>query len=107
MSLTDLYNMQIHYFELFKILQNNIIQNFKFKDVFAITFDSLIVYDRATVINSFNHTNYMIIIIDVDECHEGISKCSDICTNTERSYTCSCPTGFRLANDNYSCTGLS
>jgi len=35
-------------------------------------------------------------ISDKDECI-GLNNCSQLCTNTEGSYTCSCNIGFQLA----------
>ena len=43
--------------------------------------------------------------VDIDECAEGISGCSQTCSNTVGSYICSCRTGYRLASDNHGCIG--
>ncbi|XP_077180168.1 nidogen-2 isoform X2 [Paroedura picta] len=42
---------------------------------------------------------------DVNECAEGISRCSreSVCVNTVGSYRCECPSGFQLAADRASC----
>jgi hypothetical protein len=45
------------------------------------------------------------ISVDIDECTEGTSGCSHICSNTEGSYICSCQSGYRLDNDNHGCRG--
>ena len=43
---------------------------------------------------------------DVDECSEGTSGCSQLCTNTIGSYTCTCDNGYQLTNDNHTCTDI-
>ncbi|XP_076436572.1 epidermal growth factor-like protein 8 [Babylonia areolata] len=40
---------------------------------------------------------------DVDEC-EGQNKCQQVCQNLPGSYECSCQDGFKIAEDNTSCT---
>ena len=42
---------------------------------------------------------------DVDECSNGAHVCSHNCHNTEGSYTCSCPSGYNLLEDNITCLG--
>lgn len=42
--------------------------------------------------------------IDIDECSETSSSCSQVCINTEGSFICECHTGFELGNDNWTCT---
>lgn len=43
---------------------------------------------------------------DINECAEGIAKCSQICTNSIGSHTCSCRTGYDLNSDGYSCVDI-
>ena len=43
---------------------------------------------------------------DIDECSEGTSGCSQLCTNTIGSYTCTCDNGYQLTNDNHTCTDI-
>ena len=43
---------------------------------------------------------------DIDECSMGTSGCQQLCFNTNGSYYCQCNTGYRLMNDNTSCTGM-
>lgn len=51
-------------------------------------------------------SDYLIcIIIDINECIEGFSTCSQICTNTNGSYTCNCMNGYTLNSDDHLCTG--
>ena len=42
---------------------------------------------------------------DIDECSEGISGCTQLCTNTIGSYRCSCQYGYQLGIDNHTCLG--
>nr|XP_039264177.1 uncharacterized protein LOC120339992 [Styela clava] len=44
-----------------------------------------------------------IICDDVNECDNLNGGCSYTCTNTEKSYFCSCPSGFQLDSDMKSC----
>lgn len=41
---------------------------------------------------------------DINECAEGLSSCSQVCTNTVGSYTCSCHPGYTLDADSSTCT---
>ena len=45
-------------------------------------------------------------LLDIDECSKGISGCSQLCTNTIGSYTCTCDNGYQLTNDNHTCTDI-
>ncbi|XP_070175147.1 uncharacterized protein [Littorina saxatilis] len=40
---------------------------------------------------------------DIDECAASPKPCSDNCTNTVGSFSCSCPTGKKLDNDKLTC----
>ena len=42
---------------------------------------------------------------DRDECALGINGCSQICTNTNGSYTCSCYLGYQISSNNRTCVG--
>ena len=44
---------------------------------------------------------------DVNECEEETHLCSDICENIIGSYTCDCPIGFMLGQDNRLCKGIT
>lgn len=44
------------------------------------------------------------LISDIDECTEGLSSCSQVCTNTTGSYTCSCHPGYTLNADSSTCS---
>jgi fibulin 1/2 len=41
---------------------------------------------------------------DIDECAQSLHNCAHVCTNTPGSYTCSCNSGFTLADDGRTCT---
>ena len=47
-----------------------------------------------------------ILLIDIDECYNGIHKCSSDaeCFNTPGSYTCECSVGY--TGNGYNCTGM-
>ena len=47
----------------------------------------------------------MIQPTDIDECSEGISGCSQLCSNTIGSYSCLCHIGYQLDSDNHTCLG--
>ena len=45
---------------------------------------------------------------DLDECVSSeFNDCSDICINTNGSYSCDCSEGFSLNIDGKTCTGIS
>uniref|UniRef100_A0A1X7T6A2 Uncharacterized protein n=1 Tax=Amphimedon queenslandica TaxID=400682 RepID=A0A1X7T6A2_AMPQE len=43
---------------------------------------------------------------DINECQQGTSGCSHICTNTVGSYKCSCYSGYQLSNDSHTCIDI-
>ena len=46
-------------------------------------------------------------VVDIDECSEGISGCSQNCENTVGSFTCSCRNGYRNSEqDQRICIGM-
>ena len=52
------------------------------------------------------HANFVqYFAIDIDECTEGLSKCHQICKNTNGSYQCDCDGGYKLRGDNFTCIG--
>lgn len=42
---------------------------------------------------------------DIDECANNNGQCSNICTNTNGSYICSCKPGYLLGADMLTCNG--
>ena len=45
------------------------------------------------------------IFIDINECVEGTSGCTQNCTNTVGSFQCSCKNGYMLLEDKRTCNG--
>ena len=43
---------------------------------------------------------------DIDECNNGTHNCSQICTNTNGSFTCACKNGYQLDTDEVTCNGM-
>ena len=43
--------------------------------------------------------------LDIDECAEDSSGCTQICNNTPGSYYCTCFIGFSLDDDKHTCNG--
>ena len=44
--------------------------------------------------------------LDIDECSSGDNRCTEgPCTNTEGSYQCDCPEGYRVGADRITCEG--
>lgn len=41
--------------------------------------------------------------LDLDECAQGTSQCSQLCLNTPGSFTCACQPGFQLDFDGRGC----
>ena len=42
---------------------------------------------------------------DINECTKDIHNCTSGCNNTEGSYYCTCPGGYQLGDDSYTCFG--
>ena len=45
----------------------------------------------------------IISLLDINECAFGSSQCSQLCINTQGSFTCGCQPGFRLDFDGRGC----
>ena len=45
----------------------------------------------------------IISLLDINECAFGPRQCSQLCINTQGSFTCGCQDGFRLDTDGRSC----
>ena len=53
-------------------------------------------------------TYYVVVdVLDINECLEDTDGCSQLCSNTDGSYTCSCNSGYRLNVDGRSCNGTT
>ena len=50
-------------------------------------------------------TDQLYTYLDKDECLVGNGGCSHVCTNTDGSYSCGCPHGWRLGLDGRTCEG--
>lgn len=48
----------------------------------------------------------MTFYADINECLENNGGCSQICSNTNGSFECSCEDGLYLASDGETCLGL-
>ena len=46
-----------------------------------------------------------LILAEIDECAENSSGCSHGCTNTNGSYICTCPVGYKLMRNQHTCMG--
>ena len=44
-------------------------------------------------------------LTDVNECEDENGGCEAQCINTEGSYECRCPSGFRLGENRHECEG--
>ena len=47
------------------------------------------------------------LLVLVNECETDNGGCEHACVDTEESYYCECPTGYRVADDDHSCVGKS
>ena len=45
------------------------------------------------------------VLIDIDECALNLHNCNYACLNTEGSYLCTCPSGFRVLFESGACIG--
>ena len=44
--------------------------------------------------------------VDINECLLNMDNCSQVCTNTEGGFACSCGDGYTLGEDGTSCEGV-
>ena len=51
--------------------------------------------------------NHSLFIIDIDECAANLSGCSQVCTNTNGSFTCACDSGYELIDDGRTCRDIN
>ena len=47
-----------------------------------------------------------VIPLDINECGDNTDNCTQVCTNTDGSFTCSCNSGYTLVADGHSCEGI-
>ena len=52
-----------------------------------------------------NYIIILFIITDINECASYNGGCSQTCSNTPGSYSCSCNSGYVLNIDGHNCTG--
>ena len=45
--------------------------------------------------------------VDIDECADDLDGCAHVCTDTYRSYKCSCKKGYHLSKDMHTCQGIA
>ena len=58
--------------------------------------------------NSLKGSNLQIDIFctDINECQVDPLACAQVCNNTDGGYSCSCFSGYTLAEDGISCNGM-
>ena len=44
--------------------------------------------------------------VDIDECEVGTSNCTQICTNEDVGFSCTCEGGYEIDSDNRTCKGI-
>ena len=44
--------------------------------------------------------------LDVNECDDNNGGCSDNCTNTEGTFNCDCPHGWKMGPNGFTCEGI-
>ena len=50
---------------------------------------------------------FTLLLPDINECQiHSENLCSDLCIDEERTYTCNCPEGKTLAQDDINCGGM-
>ena len=53
------------------------------------------------------HNSIIYFNPDVNECDVDNGGCSQICTNTNGSFTCECNDGYQLDSDGTTCNGMN
>ncbi len=48
-----------------------------------------------------------LIVADINECSTNNGGCSQTCTNTQGSFTCSCSSGYQLSGNGLSCVDIN
>ena len=55
----------------------------------------------------YYNNNKNMVISDINECAEDIDNCSQLCIDTDGSYTCSCSFGYYLTDNGRGCNGIA
>lgn len=60
----------------------------------------------------YKYSHWLLILfnlwqIGINECSEGTSGCSQICSDTDGSYLCSCQSGYQLDTNNHTCNDIN
>ena len=102
------YNKKANIYSTFTSCIENIakVEDDKVEVFDIIIYKKFINYDYG----SFEIMEISIIVsncVDINECSQGTSRCSQLCTNTIGSYNCTCHNGYQLGNDNHTCTDIN
>ena len=62
----------------------------------------LVIYSTSSLV--FDHKNPP-LFTDINECATNNGGCSQVCLNTEGSYSCDCYPGYELGFNNHTCNG--
>ena len=54
---------------------------------------------------SLTNENNITICKDNNECESEITTCSHLCKNIIGGYTCACPSGYKISQDQQTCEG--
>ena len=52
-----------------------------------------------------NRSHVVVVLLDIDECSDGIHSCEQVCNNSHGTYNCLCFNGYELTSDNFTCHG--
>ena len=63
------------------------------------------IMDDPAMVRNYDSTKKFVSSSDLNECQIGSHSCEQVCNNTLGSHYCLCFDGYRLNDDNYSCTG--
>ena len=70
----------------------------------AIFFMLTVARAMVSVTTDLFKSNYF-HVLDINECNLGTSGCTQLCNNTNGSYTCYCNSGYILHVDSRTCNG--
>ena len=66
----------------------------------------IIITNIQTCMYIIPHNYVHLFYSDTHECSDGTHNCSQICTNTNGSFTCGCNNGYLLDDDGATCIGI-